>query len=238
MKTLIRLTLSVFSLMFTIGALPASAQQKHHYELKIGDFTNLRILNDVNVVWKSHPDSAGYVRFYAEERFADAFIFDNNGKGLLKVRIAYDISGEGEFPTIYLYSNSLTTVRNASNCNLTIYNPPITSKFKAEEIGNGSISIYGLQCSKVEAVINTGNGRVTLRGKAQNADFRMIGTGEIRALDLICNECKCSIFGTGAIYCNVLKSLKVQGVGSTSIYYKGSPQQVKKRGGGKLIHVE
>lgn len=236
MKISLKILLTV---ILALGAvIPAAAQQKHHYELKVGEFDRLRVLDNVNVVWKNNPDSAGYVRFYAEERFADAFIFDNNGKGTLKIQVITDDAGLPGLPVLYVYSNFLTNVQNASVATVTVCNPPKMPKFKAEVIGNGIITVTGIECTDVEAVINTGKGVINLAGKASKTNYHMTGTGEIKAFDLSCDECQCNIFGTGSIYCNVLEELKVKGLGSTSIYYKGSPMNVKKRGGGKLIHVE
>lgn len=227
------------TMMLGMGlVMPAAAQQKHHYELKVGVFDRLRVLDNVNVVWRSNPDSAGYVRFHAEERFADAFIFDNNGKGTLKIQVVTEEVGDAALPVLYVYSDFLTYVQNASGFTVTAANPPKTPKFKAEVIGNGTINVSGLDCTAVEAEINTGKGVINLEGKCSRTVYRMIGTGVIKAYDLSCGECDCHIFGTGAIYCNVLESLKVKGIGTTSVYYKGSPMQVKKRGGGKLIHME
>ena len=58
--------------------------QAHDYELKVGEFNVLNVSDDVNVVWVANADSAGYARFSGADRFADAFIFTNNGKGNLK----------------------------------------------------------------------------------------------------------------------------------------------------------
>lgn len=218
--------------------LPVSAQHKYHYELKVGEFQRLRVLNNVNVVWRNHPDSAGYVRFYAEEKYADAFIFDNNGKGTLKVQVTTDHATDTNLPTVCVYSDFLTYVQNASTSVVRVEDPLKMPKFKVEVIGNGTVSVCGLQCTEVEAVLNTGKGEINLEGSASKASYSMIGTGVIKAFDLQCDECNCTIFGTGAIYCNVLETLKVKGVGTTSVYYKGSPLEVKKRGGGRLIHVE
>lgn len=229
------LMVMVLGMVFTV---PASAQQKHHYELKVGEFDRLCVLDNVNVVWKNNPDSAGYVRFFAEERFADAFIFDNNGKGTLKIQVITEEVYNAGLPVLYVYSSFLSYLQNASNHTVTATNPPRMPKFKAEVIGNGTINITGLNCTEVEAEINTGKGVINLDGKCSKTVYRMIGTGVIKAFDLTCAECNCNIFGTGSIYCNVLETLKVKGIGTTSIYYKGAPMQVKKRGGGKLIHVE
>lgn len=229
----------LMAVMLAMGfAIPASAQQKHQYELKVGEFDRLRVLDDVNVVWRANPDSAGYVRFFAEERFADAFIFDNNGKGTLKIQVVTERVDDAALPVLYVYSDFLTYVQNASKCNVAAYNPPKMPKFKAEIIGNGTIHVFGLDCTTVEAEINTGKGVIDLEGKCSKTVYRMIGTGAIKAYDLTCEECNCHIFGTGAIFCNVLEALNAKGIGTTTIYYKGSPIQVKKRGGGKLIHME
>ena len=44
----------------------------------------------------------------------------------------------------------------------------------------------------------------------------------------------CKIIGSGSIGCWCLSKLDVRGIGSTKIYYKGTPE-IKKVGGGKLF---
>lgn len=210
--------------------------ENSHYELHIGEFHKLQIDDNVNVVWRSHPDSAGYVRFHGADRFADAFIFSNKN-GNLKVQVAPEDVNQPDLPVLYIYSSFLSEVKSSSALTVTAVDVPAAAQLKFTLIGNGSIKAMGLNAPTVEAKVTTGNGIITLSGKCNNARFAMIGTGQIRADELLADDVNCQIMGTGAIYTCALKSLHAKGIGSTKIYYRGNPAEVSKRGGGKFIQM-
>lgn len=210
--------------------------ESSHYELHIGEFHKLQIDDNVNVVWRSHPDSAGYVRFHGADRFADAFIFSNKN-GSLKVQVAPEDVNQPDLPVLYIYSSFLSEVKSSSALTVTAVDVPAAAQLKFTLIGNGSITATGLNAPTVEAKVATGNGIITLSGKCNNARFSMVGTGQIRADEFLADDVNCQIMGTGAIYTCALKSLHAKGIGSTKIYYRGNPAEVSKRGGGKFIQM-
>ncbi len=222
--------------MLIAGLTPAFAQ-KNHYEVNVGEFNRINVINSVNIVWCVNPDSIGYARFFAEPRFADAFIFSNNDSGTLRIEVAADDVDLDDLPTLYLYSTFLTGVTNAGNKCVTAIAPPPCTEFKAEIIGNGDIKISDLEVTRINGKINTGNGSLSIVGTAQQANLSMIGTGQIIADELEAKKVHCTIMGTGSIYCWPTEVLSVKGIGSTKIYYKGIPANIKKRGGGKLIQL-
>ena len=180
--------------------------QKHEYEIKVGEFNTLQVVDNANVVWRCLPDSAGYIQFYGEERFAD--------------------------------SSFLTEVKSNSALSVSAESVPPAADFKVTLIGNGRIDAGGLRCTRVSAKIATGNGVVTLGGECHDASFAMLGTGQIRADELEAQDVSCSIMGTGSIYTWPVEKLSTKGIGSTTIYYRGTPGEIRKRGGGKLVQLE
>ena len=48
---------------------------------------------------------------------------------------------------------------------------------------------------------------------------------------------KCNVLGTGSIGCAPEESLDVRGIGTTKVYYSGSPA-IKKVGGARLAQME
>ena len=212
--------------------------ESHLYEVRVGEFSNLQVLDNVRVVWTANPDSAGYARYVAPERFADAFIFANNGKGTLKVQVSTEDVNDPDLPVLYLYSSFLTAVRLSGALPVSVTNPPACAEFKVELIGNGALTVRNVQCTRLKAKLNTGNGVIRLQGKADDASYKMLGTGQIQADELQAMDVHCSVLGTGSIFCYATDYLKVKGIGSTKIYYKGNPREVKKVGGGHLIPFE
>lgn len=228
MKKLILLLLCV------VAILPLAAEKKT-YRLNVGRFDKVKITDNVNVIYKSVPDSTGMAVFEGEEEFADAFIFTNS-KGKLLVQVNTEDVNNPALPTLYIYSDYITDIENSSEFQATVYNTVSVPSFNAKQIGNGKISVSDIKAGEVEGHLATGKGTITLSGTCDKATFKMVGTGLIDAGALEAMEVKCSILGTGDIICWPVKKIDVRGIGSTNIFYKGNPE-IKKVGGGKLKPV-
>lgn len=216
--------------------LECGAQERTRvYTREIGQFDRLKVIDDVNVVYRCEADSTGLAVFEGEPEFEDAFIFTLKD-GQLKVQVNTEDVGHPRLPTLYLYSDFLTFVENTSNFTTHVQTMASCAEFKAVEMGNGTVTVDDVRANKVTAVLNTGNGTINVSGTCHDASFRMIGTGLIQADRLKADRVKCSILGSGSIGCWPLESLSVKGIGSTKIYYKGDPK-VKKTGGGKLFPI-
>lgn len=210
-------------------------ERLNEYIFEVGAFHKLRVLDNVNVVYRCVPDSAGFAAYRGEEDFRDAFIFTNNN-GTLRVQVTTEDINKPGLPTIYLYSDYLTEAENSSIFTLTIENPAPCAEFKVRQEGNGTIIADGINATKVTAALATGMGNVIVAGTCTNAELKMVGTGVIQADRLKARSVKCTIIGSGSIGCWAEEKLSVKGIGSTKIYYKGNPE-VKKTGGGKLYPV-
>lgn len=228
----------ILLLLTAIAGIVASAysQELYDYELNVGTFSKLKVVNSANVVYISNPDSAGYARFRAPKAFADFFIASNNN-GTLKIETLPVSPGTDKLPTLYVYSEFLEDVQNAADSTLTVRSVAPCPRFKATQIGNGRLIVDDLRCTEIEGFLNTGNGTIVLTGTCTNARFKMVGTGLIQADDLKADNVNCSILGSGSIGCWPRFELGVKGIGSTKIYYKGNPL-IKKRGGGKLLRLD
>ena len=204
------------------------------YSLKIGDFNEIKIFNNVNVVYSNNPDSLGYAVFYGTSEFADAFVFSNKN-GCLKIEVSTEEFDNPNLPTLHIYSKFLQKAENSSDLTLHIKELAPSPELKVKLIGNGTIIINNIDVTKINAHVSTGNGTIILDGRCTDATYKMVGTGIINAFGLQSERVNCAIFGTGQIRCWGTESIKSKGVGSTKIYYKGSPASVSKSGGGTLI---
>ncbi len=101
-------------------------------------------------------------------------------------------------------------------------------------MGNGSLVADDVRATKISASIKSGNGTITVAGHCEEASLNMLGNGTIQADRLEAEKVSCNILGSGTIGCWTTVDLKVRGIGSTKIYYKGDPR-IKKSGGGKLF---
>lgn len=209
--------------------------QKRVYRLNVGRFDKVKVTDNVNVVYRSMPDSTGMAVFEGEEDFANAFIFSNS-KGKLRVQVNTEDVNSPNLPTLYLYSDYLTAVENSSEFMMTVENNNPVPSFSVKQIGNGKIVATGINAAEASAHLATGNGEIIIRGKADTASYKMVGTGKIEAVDLEAFEVRCTILGTGEITCWPTQKLDVRGIGTTDIYYKGTPE-IKKVGGGKIFPI-
>lgn len=214
----------------------AYAQELFDYDLQPGDFTKLKVVNDVNVIYRCSADSAGHATFQTDRQLADAFILTPKN-GTLKVEFDAQIVGDHAIPTITVYSRYLSEVENSSVGTVYVESVAPCPKFKAVQIGNGRIILDDVDCTELVASINTGNGSIIINGECTDARFRMVGTGLIQADGLKAQNVYCKTLGTGSIGCWPVYMLKATGLGSTKIYYKGHPE-IHKLGTAKLLRLE
>lgn len=210
-------------------ALTASAQVKHHV-VRVGNFTRLALIDDINVDYRCHADSAGYAVFDCTQQVADRLLFSLSDKGQLSIQVD-DFTGrlDGK-PTITVYSSTLDEAENSGDSTLRISALPSLKAFKTRLTDNGKIIVRDVRASKLELQILSGKGKIIANGSCDNLEVRLIGTGEIQADKVDATNVSCRIMGTGSIGCNVVGGqLKVSGSGTGKVYYKGHPDKVTVR---------
>ena len=225
----------IFLLAMVWVSLLTNARDAENYKVEVGQFDKVKVLDNVNVVYRCMPDSTGWVQYRGAKEFADAFIITPKD-GTLKIQVSTEDVGHPDLPTLYIYSDFLTSVENSSAFDVVVESSAPCAEFSAKEIGNGRIAVENVRANVVKATIATGNGTVSISGKCQRADLKMVGTGVISAVLLEAETVNCRILGGGSIGCWPVDKLSVKGIGSTKIYYKGDPD-IKKSGGGKLFQL-
>lgn len=223
------------ALLLTAFGLHA-APHDHVHTIDIGQFNRIKITDDVNVVYRCLNDSSGMATFQAPPELANAFIFSVNG-GELRIQVNTEDVTVTDKITIHVYSDYLTSVENGGNLTVSVLSPRSCPEFKATQMGNGTLIVEDLEATEVKGRLATGMGKVILSGKCRKADLSILGTGAVQADRLEADEVKCNILGGGTIGCWATDLLKVRGIGSTKIYYKGDPK-IKKSGGGKLFPLD
>lgn len=223
----------IYTILIALTAtVAAPAQTKKHYELKVNDFKELRVDNSIPVDYYCNPDSAGYAVFDATDPQAGWILFDNNGRGKLSVQTDSDYPVGEKLPRVRVYSSSLQAVTNSGDSLVKVYNLPAMDKFKVVLIGNGRISVPGVEASKIDASLRSGNGQLTVEGRCTEANLHLVGTGTILADRLEAVKVKASVVGTGSIGCNPSEAITVMGAGSGHVYYRHTPPTIKSRGVG------
>lgn len=228
--------LSVLALVIA-STFTSRAATESKYEINVNDFTELRVVDGLNVDYVCNPDSAGFAVFHATPEVSSMMMFSNNGKNRLTVQLSDDATGKTGLPTVTVYSNFLLQVENTGDSLVRVLSVAPGAKFKATLIGNGRLSVRDITANQVDAAIKTGNGQLVISGRCQNANINNTGTGSIQADGLVATNAKCSVMGTGSIGCHAKENLTIQGMGTGKVYYEGSPE-IKNRGMGiKFSHI-
>ncbi len=222
--------------LILLGSLFSWAQKKE-YCLKIGEFTEFTVADNINVTYKSSADSAGYATFWAPENAVSSLTFSCN-KNKLKIQFQHD-NPQVTAPAVTIYSLALSKATNWGDSTITIARINPGTEFKANVVGNGEIVARDIHCTKVDASVKAGMGHIFLTGKAQSAKYELVSAGAIEAAQLDVANLKAVMMGSGNIDCSVSESLTVVGAGSGHVYYIGSPESIKNRSiGVKIEKVE
>ena len=103
-------------------------------------------------------------------------------------------------------------------------------------IGSGDIDVYSYSQSMY--VTLEGSGNIILSGISSNTELHIPGSGDIEAAELITENCRTKIAGSGDMYIHVTDYLNVFISGSGNVYYLGNPEIDKQIvGSGKIIAI-
>ncbi len=210
------------------------------YEVNVGDFSELKVLEGLNVDYKCSEDSNGYVVFNAAPDIASVIMLNNN-KSCLDLQISSDGIDYQNLPRITVYSRFLNKIENDGDSLVRVLSVAPAASFRATLIGNGGLALHGINTNNFVGAIKTGNGVIAVDGRTTKAHFSIIGTGSIQADELKADDIKCSLSGTGVIECNPKSKLTVVatlGVSSGKVYYCGKPEIKDRAPGVKILPME
>lgn len=231
---------SIHILIFALlSSVLCNAQSVSRYELDVKDFTELLVINGINVDYKCSSDSAGKAVFYASSDVASSIIFSNNGKQKLEVKLTEPESPVDykDLPTVTIYSKFLTKVTNRGDSMVRIITVSSGPNFKAQLEGNGRLVVRDIDANVVEGSIFTGNGALVINGKCVYAKLNNKSVGSIQADGLTAENVKCVQIGTGYVGCAASKELTIYGA-SGKVYYSGAPQIKNRSIGIQVISID
>ncbi len=213
-------------------------QTVQHHVVNVGDFTHLRVVNAVNVDYKSHPDSAGMAVFDAPTDLVNSIMFINNNKGKLSIEV--DVVGVDtrKLPTVTIYSRFLTSIENIADSTVRAFSVNAGPKFKARLEGNGRLSLRGVNADEITAKVFTGRGQLAIDGRCLKATLACAGPCAIQADQLTARKVTATLNGPCTIGCNVSDELTVKGVGPGTVYYAGKPVVKNRSIGGKIKPID
>ena len=223
--------------MLAVPALFAQNGDIKSYEIKVGEFTELKVVNGIRVDYRASDDSCGYAVFSATSDMASV-IMASTEKNCLTLQLSADGISARNTPSVTVYSRFLQKVENEGDSLVKVINPNGVPVFKAKVVGNGQISVHGLTANSVDASLTTGNGTILITGSTTQAKYSLVGTGSIQCADLKAGDVKCKLLGTGYIECWPTNKLSVIGASSGKVYYRGQVPEIKNNSiGVKVLEI-
>lgn len=223
---------TVFGAVFSVSA------QSGLYKLDVGDFSELKVSDGINVEYYNSIDSAGWAYFECDPATAQMLMFTNK-KNTLTIQVASDGVVVKDLPTVKVYSMTLQKVENSGDSLVTVKRMVPVREFKGSVVGNGTLVVDDVRTHKASFAVRTGNGHLVANGTTRQANLRNVGTGKLEASGLQAEDVKCNILGTGPIDCNASVALSVSGAGTGKVFYGGTPSKISNHSFGvKIISVD
>ena len=214
--------------LFICSIFATKAQNIAEYNLKLSNFTELNVTDNVNVVYHSSEDSTSYAHFACIPDVSSHILFTQD-KAKLHIQVDFTEISAKDVPTVHVYSPALTKVENAGDSTITITPISTTQPLKIRIVGNGGIVVEEIEATQIDAGINTGKGHINLSGTTSKLKLSNVGTGAIEAGNLYARTVKVVQLGTGNIDCRATESISIYGAGSGTVYYTGHPEKVSNR---------
>ena len=216
----------IAAILFLISLGASAVAPLTRYELKVGDFDELKVVDGINVEYVCDRSRAGTVEFETTRELASAVIFEPS-KGKLSIKLtARETPYEG-LPLVRVYSSQLQSASNEGDSLLRIKSLPQNVRFSCRVIGNGTLAVRDVCVGNIKASILSGRGVIALDGRCDKASLKVTGAGVIQADDLQATDVSCTLTGTGVINCYATSLLDVGGLGG-KVFYRGTPE-LKKR---------
>ncbi len=221
-------------LLLTLGGM-AFGLKAETAVLKIDRFQQLKVVGPLNVDCVHCPDSVGMLVVESPDAARISWVeAKSNGDKLRLQLVAPDDIRTGlkplpsDLPRVRVYTNYLTKVENEGDSTLRVLTAADVPQFEARLMGNGRLSIRGINAEKLKATLFTGRGIMVLNGRADKAAYRLAGVGTIEADGLECRDASVRMAGTGAVGVHATEKLKISGSGSGTVYSRGAPDVNKK----------
>lgn len=209
--------------MLTISIWGVSYGYDTSYIDSIGVFHKIKLLGNIDAICNISKDSVGYMKYPDATLRERLFIKNNNGT--LSIQIIQDSEDPEILPAIELFTDSLIFIENCYDGKLKIRGDVIAPSFQAKQQGNGIIEIDSIYSANIIASVTAGKGTIRiLSGNCCTSKCRIMGAGTIDILGINSDKVICKFFGGGKILCYPVNYLSIFGVGSTKVYYMGSPE--------------
>lgn len=190
---------------------------------KVGEYNKLVVSNvKANVVYLDEVDSAGVVRIYGEENVV-SLIDVSSEKETVTIKTKGMKNSEHGLLMIYVFCSKISTIDLTGGVIFETNDPMKQTNMKLAITGDGQIQIHNLVCDRLKISL-LGDGDVYIGGKSKEANYSIVGGGEIRADKFEVENLSAKLIGNGNIGCNATKLLKATITGVGNIYYRGKAE--------------
>lgn len=136
------------------------------------------------------------------------------------------ISGSLDFILESSLSGESLEISISGSGDVTMKRPVRLDEVRLSITGSGDVAMHDLRCTSFTGKVS-GSGDISLKGKAQTAEYKSTGSGDIDAYGFQVDELICTTSGSGDIDAYAVKTLKAKSSGSGDISYRG-PAKVEK----------
>lgn len=221
MKSLL-ITAAFALLAVNMTTAQSASKEKYTYrDTTVTEFDKVTLSSSINVIYRQSSDSAKVARIYAGNN-AEGIVSLSVKDGNLRIKYGRNYTKDFGVVVVYIYSKALTSV-NCSGGGVFSTDGTVSGGFISLKVtGESQIRCNKLNYNSVKGRRGIGRGDLIMGGKADMAEYSILGRGEINAENLSADDVKCWIFGSGDIGCHVNKSIEVKGLGRGAAYCKGN----------------
>jgi len=200
--------------------------EPENYDYKVGAYSGIRVIGFYDIrYYDSRENSAvspdivtlkvqpNIMEYYKVEVVNDELVVRTTKK------IAF---GSGNSPVLTVYTPNLKHLTIEGAGTFTAFDKISSKSFKINLKGAGSGKAE-LDVDSLSADLS-GAGEFTLYGRADNADLRLSGAGDLDAIMLKTRNATVNMSGAGSIRVSCSDDLKVTASGLGSVEYRGSPR--------------
>ncbi len=229
------LIIAIFMSSCTSGIFCTKGEgEKFTQERTVNNFNQIRLEIDANLHVKQ-SDTASITIVAQENILNEIEMTVQNGE----IEISYDhcVTNHNGVD-IYISTSDIDRITMNGSGEIII-----EKRFETEELdliinASGDINFSNISVSKQLNTQINGSGNVTLASQdtTQLHNIDIAGSGNIEAYELLTNETKVEITGSGNIYIWAIEKLAVSIIGSGNVYYKGDPSvSIDVSGSGTVI---
>jgi len=161
----------------------------------------------------------------------------NDGKLTLRVKRNINLRSH-ERIRVNITAPDISEIYLKGSGNIYVTGTFITGDLNLKVSGSGSMSVPGIEATRLTAAISGSGDMIIGSGHAEQETLEISGSGNIDALGCAAEKSSVKISGSGNIKVFATETLKVKISGSGDVYYKGNPSlDVDINGSGKLRHL-